>query len=370
MSRSLIGYVIVAGLATAPVQAQEIAQLGRRVDSVYHAAVVAREAVETYRRLHPMRFDYADSAIIARGRIRIYFDTAFSEIGHAGAAEAEKQLTDLGRAIDRLPPLVFTIVRDSAFSFYDERFGRTRGINVRQHLASSPSKPNRTSTESDPASIALVIVTAVSRAANGSSVSKWASGVMVAPALVPKNDWPALRLSIVSSPSPLGRSCYLGAIPACRLFLALDSTPDPIHVLFDSVGRQKIVAYEGDRSVRASSTGTERCLSGNDDACVAVLRIMGISPLTAPFVRQSVVTHALVVGGARAAERMVLSNDSPGEALAAAANEPLDSLIADWQRHLGERSGASGNLPITIAISSLLWIAVCVFLSLRSSRWR
>jgi hypothetical protein len=130
------------------------------------------------------------------------------------------------------------------------------------------------------------------------------------------------------------------------------------------------VKYESDRALRASRVGTERCLSGNDDACVAVLDLIDVGPLSSPFVRMSVVTHALTRGGTRAAERLIVTPGSTGDALAAAAAQPLDSLIADWQRHLGERSGTASNLPLSIAISSLVWIAICVFLALRSARWR
>src|SRR5262249_1072298 len=107
-----------------------------------------------------------------------------------------------------------------------------------------------------------------------------------------------------------------------------------------------------------------------DDACLTVLRMIHFSALASPFVRASVVSHALTMGGPQAAERLVIASGSTRDALAAAAGQPIDSVIADWQRHLSERAGTASNLPLSIAISSLVWIAVCVFLSLRSSRWR
>jgi hypothetical protein len=189
------------------------------------------------------------------------------------------------------------------------------------------------------------------------------------PGLTPKPDWDALRLAVVSSPSFLGKACYLGDIRACRLFLSLDTVPDPPRMLFDSVGRRLVVEYEGDRVVRASRVATQRCLGGNDDACITVLNIAGVSPLASPYMRGSLIVHAMDLGGDHAVERLLVTPGSTRDALAGAAKQPIDSVVKSWQSHVNGRSGSQA-LPLVVAISSILWIVVCVFLALRSSRWR
>lgn len=374
MSRRLFGYLIAAGLTAKALGAQEIAQLGRRVDSLRREAAAAQAAVLAYRKAHPPTYKFSDSSVIAGGRVKIYYDSEFADLARAAAAGADRQFAALGTAITRAGNYIFSIARDSAFNSYDTQYDRTAGLSVRQHSPGDPQNPNRTSTDADAKSVAAVIVNAISRNVGHNAaapIGTWVSSeIPLAPESNPKNDWGALRLNIVSSPSHTGRSCFLGDIRACRVYLGLDTVPDPIHALFDTTGRRLLVKYEADRALRGSRIGAERCLSGNDDACVAVLDIINVGPLSSPFVRMSVVTHALTLGGPRSAERLIMTPGSTGDALAAAAGQPLDSLIADWQRHLSERSGTASNLPLTIAISSLVWIAICVFLALRSARWR
>jgi hypothetical protein len=122
----------------------------------------------------------------------------------------------------------------------------------------------------------------------------------------------------------------------------------------------------------AARAGARQCLDGNDAACLPVLELMGVAdkaPAKA-YVRQSLVIYALNLGGERSAERLVLTKGSVGGALAAAANRPLDSLLTEWQQNVARYGGSSTNLPFSIAIASIIWIAVCTFLALRSSRWR
>ena len=175
---------------------------------------------------------------------------------------------------------------------------------------------------------------------------------------------------MVSSPSRVGRACFMGGLAACKAYLGLDSVPDPAHALFDSTGRRLLVEYDNNRMRYASRDSYTRCIDGNDEACVAVMNIAGIGPLSSPYMRSSLLTEALDLGGPRALERLMTSQGSAGEALAAAANQPLDSLVAAWQHPMNERFGTSANLPLSVVLSSLAGIGVCVFLALRSSRWR
>jgi hypothetical protein len=184
--------------------------------------------------------------------------------------------------------------------------------------------------------------------------------------------WSLLRLDIVSSPSPFGKKCVLGDLRACRVFLGFDSVADPLHDWYDAAGRRRIVASDHVGGQRAPGSPAQRCESGDDAACLSLLQLMGVAnkPPAPPYVRQSLIVYALNQGGAGSAERLVSSHGTVGDALASAANRPVDSLLAEWRSSVAGRGGSSSNLPFSIAIGSIIWIVVCTFLALRSSRWR
>lgn len=370
------GYLIVAGIAASRLEGQEVEQMARRLDSAWQQAQIATEAVVAYRRAHPLRFDFSDSIIAGGGKVKVFFNAPFAEKVRAGMAESERHLSEMGHALDGMKPMFFSVVPESAFNSYDKQLGRVTSMNVRQYDPANPNNPSRNWVEGDPKSIADVILRAVSGAVSPYTPSHIASFVQgtvpVAPDLEPKPDWGVTRLRLVSSASYHGRACFLGNLKSCRLVLGLDRVADPIHQLYDTTGRRLVVQYEGDRSRRASAVGTERCLAGSDEACEAVLNVMGgqsVTVLSSPFVRSEFVVHALRLGGPKAAERLLTTPGTPGDAIAAAAKQPLDSVVASWQRQLNQRS-VGGNLPLAIILSSIAWIALCVFLALRSSRWR
>lgn len=370
---SSTGYLIVAGIvAAAPLPAQELAQLGRRLDSTSRAATAVRDSLAAYRKAHPPSYgQYADSIMLASGKVKVLFNEDMAQLARAGAAEAEKQLAEVGGGLDRVGSFVFSIAPDSAASPYETIYGDA--ISVRQHSANDPANPTRTSSPEDPKSIAMVIGSAVSSAVTAKAASKithWTGGTLaLTPGLGEKVDWATLRLAVVSSPSFLGKSCYLGDLRACRTFLGLDTVADPPRMLYDSTGRRIVVKSGGEFYARASRVATQRCLDGNDDACITVLEMAGTRPVGSNFERGSLVLQAIDLGGTRAVERLVVTPGSASDALAAAAGQPFDSVLASWQRHLRDRTSGS-PMPLIVAISSIVWIAVCLFFALRSSRWR
>ena len=374
MSR-IMGYIIVVGLAASPLRAQDVAQMERRLDSTFREAIRAQKAVLEYRAAHPPAFHFSDSIVAYGGQIKVYFDSQFAAQVRAGFTLAEKHLDELGQALNRTEPLVFSVTPDSLFNPYEQRYRRVQELNVRQHSAQYPNNPTNNSSEGDPESIAYVFIRAASAGIGAKAESKviaWANGnIPIAPNVDEKTDWASMRLVMVSSASHLGHACYSGDIRACRIFLGLDQVADPIHELYDASGRRRIVSYELGGARLFAPIATDRCLAGNDEACVSVMRgLYNITVLSSPYMRTSLVAHALRLGGSHAAERLLLTPGEPGVALAAAAKMPLDSLVADWQSHLDEGGGATGNVPWTIAISSIAWVGLFVFLALRGSRWR
>jgi hypothetical protein len=76
------------------------------------------------------------------------------------------------------------------------------------------------------------------------------------------------------------------------------------------------------------------------------------------------------MGGPGALDRLLTSNGSPSEALAAAAGAPIDSVLRRWQRNVHDSSIGSEDLSVKIVLMTLGWIAVLLALVSRISRWR
>ena len=188
--------------------------------------------------------------------------------------------------------------------------------------------------------------------------------------------WTQARLDLVSSPSTVGRQCYNGDLQACRLMLGLVPVRDRATELFDAAGRRRFLEL---RLHRQSDTPLgnaleNACLEGNDAACVEELRRLnwariGAFPQTG-VLTASLTQTALRLGGREALERLVRTSAPPGQALADAAGVPLDSVLGVWRRSIREARLPSQDISLPIAATSLLWVAVCGALSLRSSRWR
>jgi len=376
MCRRVFTAVAIALLGSATAHAQDLEALGHRVDSLRAAAAAARVELETYRRDFPTKLHFSDSVQIADGQIVVYFNKEVAPAARDGIQEADRVLRELGTAQRRIPRLVFSVVPDTAITPYDRAATHKDMLDVRVHRVGHFNQPNRNSTNPDRASVASVILTEATRQFGPMMDEKffrWLDAPLpLDPRLRGALQWGLLRLDIVSSQSPLGKACVLGDLRACRVFLGLDSVANPLKTWYDERGRRALVAEDQVGAQRASRAGSRQCLGGNDAACLSVLELMGLgdrAPAKA-YVRQSLVVYALNLGGERSAERLVSTKGSIGGALAAAANLPVDSLITEWQRNVAQYGGSSTNLPFSIAIASLVWIAVCTFLALRSSRWR
>ena len=369
----LVGCVLAAGVAGRSARAQDTRAMAALIDSAHEKAVVTREQLETYRRTGLLRAArWTDSLMIAGGRVKVLFNKDAAPYARAGVAEAEAQLKGLGDFQSRLPLLEFSIGPDSRELPNDLRpDSRT---SVRFHP--KPNLSNATSAMRDPESIAEVIVgkvteVAVSRA--GTGLIRWRRESLPLDASAwNRTEWGTLRLDIVSSTSFLGRRCHGGDIAACRLFLGFDPVTDPLLEYYDAAGRRALVRTLAQKASRANPASMRRCEAGADADCVTVLRLMTDWDRTpaSEYARRTLLARALTLGGERAPERLLMSTGSAREALSAAAGVPLDTLIAGWQRDMRDRAAASSNLSLPIVVSSLLSIGICLFLALRSSRWR
>lgn len=369
----IIGYVIVAGVAARSGHAQDMRTLPARIDSARDRSETARRSLEAYQRTGAARqIRWTDSTMIAGGRVKVLFNGALAPYAGEGIAEAESQLRELGAFLERLPPLEFSIGPDSATAPVAGPMGNY--IIVRHHP--TPNTANSTSTTDDPEPIADVIVgkvteVAVNRA--GAELIHWSRFSLPLDARSKtRTDWGFVRLDVVSSKSFLGRRCHGGDLAACRLFLGFDPVTDPLTEYFDATGRRALIESERDNAIRVNAKGVQQCEAGDDGSCQAVLRLMSDwrrAP-SSDYARRTLIARALVLGGELAPQRLLASAGSAGDALSAAARVPLDTLIMSWQRDMRDRAAASSNISLPIVVSSILSIGVCLFLALRSPRWR
>jgi hypothetical protein len=86
--------------------------------------------------------------------------------------------------------------------------------------------------------------------------------------------------------------------------------------------------------------------------------------------RDAFVWEAIRLGGDDAVRRLVMHRGSPQEAIAAAANAPLDSVIRSWHRQVRGGSVESEDISVKMVLASLAWVLVLLGLSTRISRWR
>ena len=184
--------------------------------------------------------------------------------------------------------------------------------------------------------------------------------------------WTQARLDLVSSPTTVGRRCYEGDIQSCRLTLQLARVSDPATEWFDAVDRRRFFQHTSRSNYY--SPAQDACREGSDAACITAIRQLRFrenSFFAATGVLVGSLTQtALRLGGREGLERLLRSSGPPAQALADAAGVPLDSVLRVWHRNTRDARMPSQDVSLGIAATSLLWIALCGALSLRSSRWR
>jgi hypothetical protein len=149
---------------------------------------------------------------------------------------------------------------------------------------------------------------------------------------------------LILSASSRGPRCMEGMIDECALLLELAPTADPLLASYDSADYRGMV----ERASHRRLAGRARCVEGMDPAaCARILVQPGHRPAQAAGggVRQSLLDHALVLGGDVAWLRMSRMKGRPvADQLSAVAGLPIDQLLGEWQRELQEarRTTAAG----------------------------
>lgn len=357
---------------------QTIQELERRIAETRLKADQAGAAVRAHRlAAQPSMGVYTAATTIARGGVVIRYTPDLTDKVLAAARRADSLLEyQLGAVVERARGDTFLVRSDtsqrgrSAIAI-EYRPGGRQGGRALGRMSVAELVDNLIG------SLGPEIVTR-----RWTPLREWMPGPHVLTAAergLPIN-WAWIRMALVTSPSRVARGCYAGSIPDCASALQLVPVADPAMAWYDSAGRFEYVKGREDREMRVDRAGTERCLQHSDRDCLAVMRRLfegERTPLArsvgAPVdasVRWSLERFALETGGLHANERMLSDSISAVSALTAAAGIPLDTLISRWRATAARDAAISSDFSLRMALTALAWIALMLFLALRSPRWR
>jgi hypothetical protein len=178
---------------------------------------------------------------------------------------------------------------------------------------------------------------------------------------------------LVTSPSPLARSCYVGDLTACRSALGLAPARDAATDWYDAPGRRALV-----RNLRRDPRNPvwyEQCVEqAVDAACIHILRGPDSIYTTAPLRsggRELLVRLALALGGRQAFHRLLGSAGRPLEQrLETTSGVSSDSLLVRWFATVLANRPEPVMLTAGTGWVALVWAIAFGALILRSSRWR
>ncbi|MBI4419935.1 MAG: hypothetical protein HY560_03850 [Gemmatimonadetes bacterium] len=182
-------------------------------------------------------------------------------------------------------------------------------------------------------------------------------------------------VELVTAPSPPARDCLLGDLARCRVALTLTSVTDRAAEWYDAAGRRAVVArLLRDREVGGYRQWANECVDARSDAaCRELLRALGPAVIPAPLTtgtRQTLVRHALELGGRQAYRRFLESRAPMEMTLAATAGVSADSLLRSWRaRLIAERPLVVTTRPRE-AWTAVFWGTLLALLGLVSTRWR
>lgn len=362
----LVGALIIS--AGSRVAAQDLRDLERRVDSALarqHAAT--RERLEHYRMSRPATGTFQDTVAVANGRFVVLSRPDIGTEARAAATWVDSVFRrQLGPETTALRGDTFTVRRDTS----------ARGMAIVGYIAPSGASVSR-GAPATVKGIAQVMAEQITTAfvdRSKSPFAKWHRGPVI---LDPVDghaqpDWSTVRFSLISSPTTVARRCYAGDLDACTMVVGLKEVEFAAMAWYDSLGRFETVRRSIDFANRIDRLATARCLQGSDKDCAEVMRASNsLAELPASgFFRASLIAHALTVGGDGAAGRMLATNGTPSDALAAASRLPIDTLVSRWQQNTRAQAISSRDLSLRIVLISLGWVVILGLLALRSSRWR
>ena len=361
--------LVAAGTAVPRASAQDIRELERRLDAAVIERNAATAALTAYRAgvvVVPRTF--TDTIAFLDGLVRIITSREFHQIAQDAGAQAEALIRHrAGAAVAPLRGTVFAMSTDSVRR-------AEHGVMIGEHV--NGREANSANVFASGSAVARFLEVHAMRLLGTASkpvFDSWLFGGL--PVDTTTNaEWRALRLELVSSPAAAAHQCYAGDLRACKVTLGLMEEADPTTAWYDSLARRNLIATAG-KLTRIDRAAELACLSGRDAECIALLRT---SPQLAQWsappgsgrARLALTQQAFALGAPAALVRLAASADTPSAALGAIAGAPIDSVVAQWQRHAHDGGIESEIATPIVAMSALGWIVVMGALSLRSSRWR
>jgi hypothetical protein len=184
-----------------------------------------------------------------------------------------------------------------------------------------------------------------------------------------------IYVELATSGSAVGRRCFAGDLPACRLALELAPTPDPATEWFDAEDRRRLVTRGGFPRDLTMGEEWRGCVErGDDTACENLVRAQleaSVLHPVSPSVHQSLAETALQMGGDGAYGRLV-ATEAPTIAdwIAVVADAPADSVTARWYSDLRAARPVPTTLTAATGWGALVWIVALAAIATRSTRWR
>lgn len=182
----------------------------------------------------------------------------------------------------------------------------------------------------------------------------------------------AIYTEIATSDNRIARDCRAGSLERCRQGFAFEQPADPVMSWYEPANR-RLVARRF-LAPRRRDRANDRCLQGDDLACIAELRSWAPKELPPPlssYARHSLTWVALELGGEGSLARLASSKaETVDQRLAEAARTTPETLIAAWRDSvIAARPRPIAASPGT-AWAAVMWGTFLGILSMRSSRWR
>ncbi len=228
----------------------------------------------------------------------------------------------------------------------------------------------------DEASLVTLLLSNVPIARPDPALADWL-GTSLRPPLRARQDRAAVYVQLVTAPSQAARGCFLGEVARCEDALGLGDAASALERWYPSAGERRALVTRSFAEYfnHGASVGSfHACVAGNDSDCAELLRSLPGSALPRPLgydARGTLVHLALRLGGRDAYRRLLANPAAPiADRLAAAAGEPVDSLVARWRAQVIASRPATVLLPAWGFAVALGWTALFAVCGLRSSRWR
>lgn len=358
--------LLALACATVPraVRAQTVAEYRRDLDSLgreWRAAIVAKNSS-----------DSARTGALPSDTVRVGHVVVLTEPRHEALARSTLQLlaaiTDstYGKSAATLVQHPF-VLRTNGSDSSEVASGITDSTGVIQ-LSSSDFNDASALANSWRQKIEAVMTSDI-----GDAFSKWLGGPI--PSQVPTaQTWIDSRIQLVVTDSRVAQDCVRSDINECLKAFSLVPIADPALDWYDAAQQRDILEHDAYALRRSDPATYDRCMTASDRlACAAILHAIPPDAIPEPIsssLRQSLVRYALMVGGAGAFDRLAQTPGTPGQRLASAAREPIDSLVRGWRGTVMETQNTHTAIDLGTAIASIAWAGIFAALSLRSSRWR